>query len=69
MKQCSIKDYKPNTQCEIDMLVYKEMSIYMDSNKLTLKRCEKQGWYYFGTQKIFIMLKSGNIIMKVGGGY
>ena len=38
-------------------------------SKLTLQRLEKQGWYIFGTQKIFIMLKSGNLISKVGGGY
>ena len=33
------------------------------------KSSAAEGWYIFGTQKVFIELKQGNLTFKVGGGF
>ena len=66
--QVRIKDYKPDKNNQVDLLVQKAMMDYLDS-PLTLERCSTKGWYIFGTQKVFIELKEGKLTSQVGGGY
>ena len=66
-----INDYKPKKSSKIDMLVYKALKSFGDS-RLTIERVNDQGWYKFGSVKVFMKLPAdgkNDVIAQVGGGF
>ena len=53
------------------MLVYKALKSFGDS-RLTIERIGDQGWYQFGSVKVFMKLPADgktDVIAQVGGGF